>query len=247
MVALPPCAALGLAVAILVLANVLNNRRAPRWYLVTSLGATAALLALYRLARAPWADAGLGPRAVGRGALWGLVLVALVALACLAGALLPATRAVFRDRRVGGAGPAELAYQVLVRIPLGTVLLEETAFRGVLYGLLRHGYASPWATAVSSILFGLWHVLPAAGLARLNPVAGKAFERRRALLTPVSVLATGLAGVVLCEAQRRTGSLLTPVALHWATNGLGYLTAFLVMRVTGRVGGRPNVGTSTGS
>ncbi len=222
--------ALGLVVAVLVTANLLNNRIACRWYLLTSLGATAALLALYRLSGAPWAAAGLGGGAVRRGAPWALLLVALVALVYLAGALLPVTRPVFADRRVLGTGPGELAYQVLVRIPFGTVLLEEVAFRGVLYGLVREESGVIWATVVSAVLFGLWHVLPAADLVRLNPVAGRAFDRRRALLVPASVLATGLAGVLLCETQRRTGSLLPPVALHWAVNGLGYLTAFVVSR-----------------
>ena len=222
-------ASLAAALAALVVANVLNNRLVPRWYLVTSLGTTALLLVLYRWAGAPWGDAGLGRDAL-PGAVRGLVLVALVALVCLVGALLPATRAVFRDRRVRGASRADVAYQVLVRIPLGTVVLEEVAFRGVLYGLLRHWYGVPWATVVSSALFGLWHVLPSTALVRDNPVAGRVFDRRRALLLPATVLATALAGAVLCEAQRRTGSLLTPVALHWAANGLGYLTAYLVSR-----------------
>jgi len=157
------------------------------------------------------------------------MIFAILALG-LAGALLPATRPVFRDHRVRGATASWVAYQVLVRIPFGTVLLEEVAFRGVLYGLFRHWYGVPWATVLCGTLFGLWHVLPAAALARNNPVAGRVFDRRRWLLVVLTVLVTGLAGVVLSELQRRSGSLLTPIALHWAVNGLGYLTAYLVSR-----------------
>jgi len=219
--------ALVLAVALLVLANVLNNRLAPHWYLLTSLGTTALLVALYAWAGAPWALAGFGGHAL-RGAVWGLVLAAVVALSYLVVALVPATRAALRDRRAAGVSRSEVAYQVLVRIPLGTVVLEEVAFRGVLYGLVFDRYRWLWATVVSAALFGLWHVLPASGLARYNPVAGRVFDRRRGLLIVVSVLVTGLAGVVLCESQRRSGSLLTPIAVHWAVNGLGYLTAYLV-------------------
>src|SRR5207248_6905605 len=83
--------AVAAAVALLVLANVLNNRLAPHWYLLTSLGTTALLLGLYAWAGAPWADAWLCGRVL-RGAVWGLVLVALVALVYLVAALLPATR-----------------------------------------------------------------------------------------------------------------------------------------------------------
>ena len=45
-------------------------------------------------------------------------------------------------------------------MPLGTVLLEEVAFRGVLWGLLAHMDGPRVATLVSHSLFGLWHILP---------------------------------------------------------------------------------------
>src|SRR5439155_2853915 len=121
-------------------------------------------------------------------------------------------------------------YQALVRIPLGTVVLEEVAFRGVLYGLLLHPAGVVWATAVSSALFGLWHILPSGDLPDLNPAAGRAFRRRRLLVVPAAVVVTALAGVVFCEVRRRSGSLLAPAALHWAINAVGYVTAFLVIR-----------------
>ena len=220
-----------LVVAVLAAANLLNNRFATRWYLATSPLAVGLLLVLYAASGAPWTGAGLGAGALRRGAPAALAFAGLVALAYLVLALLPATRPVFLDRRARGAGPGELAYQVLLRIPLGTVLLEEVAFRGVLYGLLLPRGAVV-ATAVSAVLFGLWHILPSAELTRLNPVAGRAFAGRRALLVAVTVVGMAAAGVVLCEAQRRTGSLLPPVALHWAVNGFAYATAYLVGRGT---------------
>jgi len=80
------------------------------------------------------------------------------------GAALPSTRDAFRDARYHlGWGGAFLTAFLL--IPLGTVLFEEVAFRGVLWGLLRRGRGTVTATAVSSALFGLWHVLPSLGLA----------------------------------------------------------------------------------
>ena len=48
-----------------------------------------------------------------------------------------------------------------------------------------------------------------------------------------------LAGVVFCEVRRRSGSLLAPVALHWAINAVGYVTAFLVTRSRVRPTGTP--------
>src|SRR6266487_966286 len=168
-----PPVGLAAAVAVLVVVNLLNNRLARSAYLPMSLVTTALLLAVFRLTGLTWADAGLGRDELARGARWGLALATLVAVGYLAGALLPATRRVFLDRRVEHAGVGAAAYQTLVRIPLGTVMLEEVAFRGVLYGLVSDAYGITWATAVSCSLFGLWHVLPARDLPELNPVAGR--------------------------------------------------------------------------
>jgi hypothetical protein len=43
---------------------------------------------------------------------------------------LPAVRPLLADARVAGAGAGEIAGTGFVRIPLGTVLWEEVAFRG---------------------------------------------------------------------------------------------------------------------
>ena len=40
-----------------------------------------------------------------------------------------------------------------------------------------------------------------------------------------AVILTAVAGVVLCELRRRSGSLLAPAGLHWATNGFGVLAS----------------------
>jgi membrane protease YdiL (CAAX protease family) len=217
-------------VGVLVVVNLVNNRFAPRAYVLTSLLATGLLLALFRWAGFGWSDAGLAAGAAGRGAVWGLACVVVVASGCLLAARLPVARDALADRRVAHAGPAEVAYQVLVRIPFGTVVLEEVAFRGVLYGLLLAVHGPLVAAAVSSVLFGMWHVLPALPMTRLNPAAGRAFGGRPALAVAAAVVATTVAGLLMCELRRRSGSLLAPMALHWAVNGLGYLTAWSAQR-----------------
>jgi membrane protease YdiL (CAAX protease family) len=126
-------------------------------------------------------------------------------------------------------------YTSLVVIPLGTVLFEEVAFRSVLWGLLAHDYGVPLATAVSACLFGLWHVLPAMDLARTHTsVKGRATAgRRRLAVTVLATIAfTTIAGIVFAELRRRSGSLVAPVGLHWATNGLGVLAAARVWAVS---------------
>ena len=42
------------------------------------------------------------------------------------------------------------------------------------------------------------------------------------------MLATAAAGLVFCWLRIRSGSLFASMGLHWATNGLGYLVAYVV-------------------
>ena len=118
-----------------------------------------------------------------------------------------------------------------VIIPIQTVIWEEVAFRGVLWAHVRRDHGTWMATAISSVLFGLWHVLPAVGFAASSSaVTDHRGGTTTTLITVlVTVLFTGLAGVLLCELRRRTDSLVTPMAFHWATNGLGLLASYVAL------------------
>jgi membrane protease YdiL (CAAX protease family) len=190
----------------------------------------AGLLTIARWAGLSWAGLGLGRATQRRGLTWALAAIAAVAVAFAIGAALPLTRDAFRDTRYHlGWGQALLTAFVL--IPVGTVLFEEVAFRGVLWGLLRQVYGTWQATVISSALFGLWHVLPSLGLAASGQAVGGAVGHRTSgqfISVMGTVLFTSLAGVVFCELRRRSGSLLAPAGLHWATNGLAVLAAAAV-------------------
>jgi membrane protease YdiL (CAAX protease family) len=126
-------------------------------------------------------------------------------------------------------------YTSLVVIPLGTVLFEEVAFRGVLWGLLARDFGVSAATVVSACLFGLWHVLPAMDLARTHTsVRGQSVAggRRVAITVLATIVFTTIAGIVFAELRRRSGSLVAPIGLHWATNGLGVLAAARVWAIS---------------
>jgi len=215
-----------IAVAFLIAVNVIDARVAHAALLLGPAGA-AGLLALARWAGLSWAELGLGRGTYRRGLLWALAAIGAVALVFAAGAALPATRSAFRDTRYElGWGNALLTAFVL--IPLGTVLFEEVAFRGVLWGLLRREHGTWPATFVSSALFGLWHVLPSLSLAADDQAIGSTVGRGssgQAVSVLGTVLFTFLAGVVFCELRRRSGSLLASAGLHWATNALGVLAA----------------------
>ena len=212
--------ALFAAVTLLAASNVVSNRLWPEGYLVWNVAMTGVLLLLARAVGLTRADLGLGGDRLQRGLVLGTVAAAAVGLVYAAAATLPATRSAFVDDR--GAVPlAAVLFVALVRIPLGTVVLEELAFRGVLPALVGGGW---WrATLVSSGLFGLWHVLPSMGSA--NAVSGALGTSGAVVGT---VLFTAAAGVVFRAWQRWSGHLVTPMLLHAATNSLGALVAWWV-------------------
>jgi uncharacterized protein len=224
-----PVAAAIMTVVILACVNVIDIR-VPHASLVVGPVCAAGLLTLARLAGLSWAELGLGPGTWRRGLTWAGVIIGAVAVVYTVGAALPLTRDAFRDSRYDfGWGEAFLTAFVL--IPVGTVLLEEVAFRGVLWGLVRRVRGTTAATIVSSTLFGLWHILPSLGLSSDNEAIGSAVGRGKSaqLVTVLATVAfTALAGVVFCELRRRSGSLLASASLHWATNGLGVLASAAV-------------------
>lgn len=226
-----------LTVAVLLVANLVMHR----WTALSGLSGLARLmpavvvgvllLGVFRWAGGTRADAGLARGTLARGTRWALVLIGLVAVVYSAGALLPATRTLFEDRRYDGMDGGELLMRVLVLVPVGTVLVEEFAFRGMLYGLVLRERGAVWATTVSSLLFGLWHVLPSLHLATAKPALTAVFGDSAlggALAVSAAVLFTAAAGVLFCELRRRSGSLLAPMGLHWAVNAFGYAAGFLL-------------------
>ena len=196
--------------------------------------ALLAVLVAVRVGGCDARDLGLDREDLGQGLRLGAAAAAVLAVVLIVGAALPATRELFTDRRVDQHSATLLLYHTLVRIPLGTVVLEETLFRGVLLGLALRRWSPPVAVAFSSVLFGLWHLLPARGLSGFNPVVATAAQGslRHVLAIVLAVAATALAGAVFCWLRLRTGSLAAPAVVHLAGNSLAYLLAWTVLGST---------------
>jgi membrane protease YdiL (CAAX protease family) len=221
-----PRLAVAATIVILGVVNVVDVR-VPHAALIVGPACAALLLWLARLAGLSWAELGLGPGTWRTGLRWAGAMIGIVAVVLAVGAALPLTREAFRDSRYHLSW-AEALLTAFVLIPLGTVLLEEVAFRGVLWGLFRRLRGTVAATALSSALFGVWHVLPSLGLATSNEAIGGAVGRgssAQAVTVLGTVLFTAASGVVFCELRRRSGSLLASAGLHWATNGLSVLAS----------------------
>jgi uncharacterized protein len=220
--------AVGVVVAVAVATNVWVHLGSPRTHLVTGPLGAFALVLVGRAAGLSWAQLGLAPDRFAAGLVVGLAITALVAAAVAAGVVLPATRRAFLDSRYD-VPLRDAVRTALVTIPLATVVFEETAFRGVIWGEIERTAGGIAATAGSALLFGVWHVLPALHVSRTSTAivgAGGRPSSRRTLVTVLGVvLGTALAGVVLAELRRGTGSLVAPVLVHWAANGCAVLAS----------------------
>lgn len=237
-------AGLAIAIGLLAITTVVANAVLPRWslggwaYPLVN-GAMAGLLVL--LAARCGLDSeqiGFDRRTLRRSALVGLAGAALVGLA-YALALAPLRQA-FDDERAAGLSVGWLLWVAAVRIPIGTVLLEEVAFRGVLPALLggsdrahRRSWTPPrhewWPALGASVLFGLWHVLPSLSLAGQNAALGSLFGSAATVLVPLlAVAGSTLAGLWLYWWRYAGRGLLTPIMVHVATNSGALVAAWAV-------------------
>jgi membrane protease YdiL (CAAX protease family) len=202
----------------------------PGSYVVANVAAAAVLLAAARSAALTWAELGLARSRLPAGLRWGAACLALVASGYAAAVAVPALRPVLTDARISGLEGVEIAYQAFVRVPFGTVLWEEVAFRGVLLAAFARLLSLPAATAASSALFGIWHIRPAVSALAANDLVDGPVATAAAV--PLACLGTAAAGVLLNWLRLRSGSLLAPVLLHLATNSLGTLAAAAAFRLS---------------
>lgn len=223
-----PLAVVGGLVALLAVANILTNRVLPSWsYVPFNLLVTVVVVSMAGRVVSP---AALGFVNWRRGAAWGGVLAAATLVLLLLAVVLPVIRDVFDDRRVDD-GIAALAYNTLLAIPLGTVVLEEVAFRGALPAVLAREWSTARAVVLSSALFGLWHVLPSWGIGDVNPVIADVLGDGwigRLISVGGAVVGTFFVGLWWSFVRYRSGSLLAPVLAHISTNSLAYAIAWAV-------------------
>jgi uncharacterized protein len=202
----------------------------PTSAVVANVAAAGVLLAVARRAGLTWEELGLDPRRLPAGLGWGAACAALVAAAYAVAVAGPPLRPLLTDARVDGLDGADVATEALVQIPLGTVLWEEVAFRGVLQAAATRVFPLPAATALSCAVFGLWHVRPALSGLAANDLAGGPLATGGAVLG--TCLWTAAAGLLFTWLRLRSGSLAAPAMLHLATNSLGVLAAAAALRLS---------------
>ena len=212
----------------LLLYNLFANRWPPfngPWYVPLNLAVTGVVVLV-----------GLGPLGLtwrnlagtfeARGFVVGVGAGLVVTVPLLVGSLWRRTARLIRDERVAHLRGWTLAYQTLIRIPLGTALLEEVAFRGVLFAGWRH-LGDLQAAVLSSVIFGLWHVGPTINMVRMNRPGASPGAVVRTVAG--AVVFTTLAGLLFVWLRIEWG-LAAPLLMHATVNSLSTVASVLAHR-----------------
>ncbi len=219
------------AIAALVLyANVIVNEVLdPPWYVPFNLGLLGIALLLARGGGATWTSMGMRADRVRRGiVVGGVIAVAIIAFFVVAVAV-PWTRDAFEDQRIIEGSIGLSLYHALFRVPLGTALYEEVLFRGIIFGMLARRASTLSAAVWSSLLFGIWHILPAIDAIETNPIGdalGGSWE-------PVvaAVVSTFIAGLGFVWLRLYAGSIVAPILVHIASNSTAILASTFVVHI----------------
>ena len=202
------------------------------WHIPFNLGVLGVALLVARRAGTTWTTMGLRPDRIRRGVAVGGAIIGVIALVLAVGVAVPATRDLFRDERVIENSTTWVLLQAFVRIPLATALYEEVLFRGIVFGMLARRRSPLVAGLVTSVLFGLWHILPTLDTLQTNP-AGNMFTGVLGLVVAIAgaIAGTFIAGLAFLWVRLYANSTYAPVLAHIGTNSLAMLAALFVVQV----------------
>lgn len=200
--------------------------------LPVSIAGAALFAAGGRLSGASLTELGLAPNDLGRGVRVGLLGAVPVAAAIGVAAAIPALRRHFHDDRVRRVDAKRALREIGILIPFQTAVPEEVVFRGVLLGVLLRHRSPLVAIGVSSVVFGLWHVLPTLGTMGDNATTAALAERpsHRAGVVVTSVALTTAAGAGFALLRLASSSVAAPAVTHALTNGLAFAAAYGITR-----------------
>jgi len=181
------------------------------WHFAFNVTIVGLSVAVALLAALSAEELGLARQHLGSGLrLGGLVFVTITAIVALGAPF------GFLDDDRTAVDLGDMTLRVLVTIPIGTVLMEEFAFRGVLDGLLDRVAPPAAAMMIGAGLFGRWHVPP--------------LLDEGVAVVLVTLAGTTVAGVGFIWLRRRSGSLLAPVLAHLATNSSTFALSWVASR-----------------
>lgn len=147
-----------------------------------------------------------------------------IAIAILMTVVFVVNNELFKDDRYDQTFSNAIVSALIV-LPLRTVLIEELLFRGLLFGHLARTKSFALAATISSLLFGLWHILPTLGI-KVEFLPDSIYDFQKPIIITTVVIATTFAGFVLCYLRKRYDSLLVPIMVHWTINATGMFLVY---------------------
>ena len=168
---------------------------------------------------------GLGLQHILPGIFVAIVASIVITIATLAISAIPFLRHYFLGDDLAHASGKLIAFEAAIRIPLGTALVEEILFRGVLLGLLLTQNSTLTAIVVSSVIFGLWHIFPTINTLESNNGAAalNTKKSRKAGSVIGVVIVTAVAGILFGWLRIIANSVIAPWIVHWSINASGVL------------------------
>lgn len=169
---------------------------------------------------------GVGLAHILPGILVAVAASVIITVATLFISAIPFLRHFFLGDDLAHASGKLIAFEAAIRIPLGTALVEEVLFRGVLLGLLLQHQSTFMALLISAIIFGLWHIFPTINTLESNSGMSSTIKNkktRQAGSVVGAVLVTCAAGLLFGWLRIIANSILAPWLVHWSINASGVL------------------------
>jgi len=230
--------------------NLLPRGLHRRLYVVLNLVTLLAVFAwAVQLSGVDQGSLGLQSGQISRGFVIGIAVSLIASIPFVMWITIPSVaRLIRRHISAQPMGRDELAYNLLLRIPIGTALFEEMLFRGVLFTLVEIRWGTATAIWYTSVLFAAWHITPAANLLLRGFLAGHraialsatgSSNRRKAFIYSGQLGSVFIAGLGLAMIRVVGHSAVAPFLVHAAVN---CLASFALTRETDRPS-VPAVGT----
>jgi membrane protease YdiL (CAAX protease family) len=182
----------------------------------------------------PLEEQGLSPKSTKCALRLGGIASVPVALAMISGARIRSLRDLYRPEALSPVPFKTVLAESLLRVPFITALPEELIFRGGLLALASRATSTCRAAALTSLLFGLFHIAPT-----LSRIRGGSVLRQQARI-PVwarvlsNVIVTALAGLALARLRFRSRSIMAPWLVHSTANASGILAGWFASPKMGR-------------
>lgn len=216
----------GFILLLLAVANVAFEKTSGAVHILLIACGYIGLYAVFRFSTLTRANIGLARRDIVHGVRMALyVITPMLVVFSLAYIIDPQ---LFRDPRYDNTLP-EALFSALIVLPLQVVLFEELAFRGIMLAQLHTSKFPAWMPIfVTSLLFGLWHIMSSQTIGNYN--IGDSIVIPLPIVVAGVLVATTAAGVVLALLRIKSRSLLAPILVHWCINGSAILFAALAWR-----------------